>query len=128
VTPRVLELRKRGLLVFSGVRGCRVTGYRAQAWIVSIVSDSEKHGQLVRGDGPPQGDSWCHVAHRRPSASDEDRTLVVDVVERLRGREEVTSSYIYRALREGGLPGRQVPEAARAVIRALMRAGVKVWQ
>ena len=33
VTPRVLELRKQGLLELNGIRKCRVTGRRAMVWI-----------------------------------------------------------------------------------------------
>ena len=32
VTPRVLELRKKGLLVSANVRTCTITGNHAEAW------------------------------------------------------------------------------------------------
>jgi len=32
VSPRLAELRKKGLIIVEKVRPCRVTGYRAQAW------------------------------------------------------------------------------------------------
>jgi transcription initiation factor IIE alpha subunit len=35
ITPRVLELRKAGIVSFSQLRECRVTGYRANAWKVT---------------------------------------------------------------------------------------------
>jgi len=33
VTPRVLELRKAGLVVYAGTRICQITGHTAMVWV-----------------------------------------------------------------------------------------------